>query len=69
MKYDTISRIAYLSGKYQFLADSCTSTKKKRHTAKSAMTRWICWILRVPTMQSKMKKFYKDLKRHISRTE
>lgn len=30
MKEDAISRVAYLTGKYQFLADSCTSKKEKK---------------------------------------
>lgn len=29
MKEDTIDKIAYLTGRYQNLAESCTSPKKK----------------------------------------
>lgn len=29
MKEDTIDKIAYLTGRYQFLAESCTSPEKK----------------------------------------
>ena len=29
MKEDTIDKIAYLTGKYQFRAESCTSPEKK----------------------------------------
>lgn len=69
MKCDTISRIAYLSGKYQFLADSCTSTKKKK--AYSEICNDLLDLLELARANEaeQNEKFYKDLKQHISRIE
>lgn len=69
MKCDTISRIAYLSGKYQFLADSCTSTKKKK--AYSEICNDLLDLLELARANEaeQNEKFYEDLKRCMSKAD
>lgn len=69
MKDDTISRIAYLSGKYQFRADSCTSTKKKK--AYSEICNDLLDLLELARANEaeQNEKFYEDLKRCMSKAD